>query len=137
MPVRHLLPLVCFASRPSIPGAAVPWLHSSTRARGSQPSPYYDRVSELRTPRSDGSDPRPSLAVCVVTYERPEYLRRCVASLTTSEDQIDEIIVVDASTESDGEAFGRRFPALRYVHAPQLAGWMTRSRNEALRWVHS
>ena len=24
------------------------------------------------------------------------------------------------------------FPGLSYVHAPELAGWMTRSRNEAL-----
>ena len=72
-----------------------------------------------------------------MTYERPDYLRRCVASLTGSEARIDEIVVVDASAISDEADFGLRFPGVRYVHAPQLAGWMTRSRNEALRWVRS
>ena len=73
----------------------------------------------------------------MVTYERPDHLRRCVASLMDLQARIDEIVVVDASAVADQADLGLRFPDVRYVHAPHLAGWMTRSRNEALRWVRS
>ena len=53
------------------------------------------------------------------------------------EAQIDEVVVVDASSADDGVALARVYPSVQYVHAPHLAGWMTRSRNEALRWVRS
>ena len=53
------------------------------------------------------------------------------------EAQIDEVVVVDASSADDGVALARVYPSVHYVHAPHLAGWMTRSRNEALRWVRS
>ena len=78
----------------------------------------------------------PALSVCVVTYERPEFRRRCLRSLVDGIDEGTEIVVGDASTtalDDIAEEVGR--PVV-YVHAPQLAGWMTRSRNEALRHVH-
>jgi FkbM family methyltransferase len=81
--------------------------------------------------------PRPTLAVCVVTYERPGFVRRCLDSLVAEPPDIDEIIVVDASRDDDGAAMARDYPTVRYLHVPELAGWMTRSRNEALRWVRS
>ena len=84
-----------------------------------------------------GDPRRVTLAVCVVTYERPLFLRRCLDSLMGDEPQIDEVVVVDASSADDGDALARAYPSVHYVHAPHLAGWMTRSRNEALRWVRS
>lgn len=75
------------------------------------------------------------LSVCIVTYERPEFLRRCLTALSAVLDQHAEIVVVDASALDQGRLVHETAPAARYVHAPDLAGWMTRSRNEALRWA--
>ena len=77
----------------------------------------------------------PRLSVCVVTYERPEFLRRCLRSLDAGLDADAEIVVVDASAADRGELARSVRSSVVYVHAPGLAGWMTRSRNEALRWV--
>lgn len=77
----------------------------------------------------------PRLSVCVVTYERPEFLERCLRSLREGLEEDAEVVVVDASAADQG-ALARRIDAsVVYVHAPELAGWMTRSRNEALRWA--
>jgi len=75
------------------------------------------------------------VGVCVVTYERRGFLRRCLMSLM--DQQVAEVIVVDASATpaAPHELPGPRGVVLRYRHAPWLAGWMTRSRNEALRHV--
>jgi GT2 family glycosyltransferase len=74
------------------------------------------------------------LSVCVVTYERASFLERCIASLGAELGTGTEIIVVDASKLAHTDELGA--PSVTYVHAPELAGWMTRSRNEALRHVH-
>ncbi len=81
-----------------------------------------------------GSAPE-RLSVCIVTYERPEFLRRCLVSL--QEDLFDDVnvVVVDASKNSKRDVVAALRPTAMYVHAPELAGWMTRSRNEALRWA--
>ncbi|MBM7502748.1 glycosyltransferase family 2 protein [Agromyces aurantiacus] len=78
----------------------------------------------------------PKLSVCIVTYERPEFLRRCLRSLADGLDAGSEIVVVDASTADRRGIADEAGRPVVYVHAPQLAGWMTRSRNEALRHVH-
>ena len=75
------------------------------------------------------------LSVCVVTYERPAFLQRCLLSLREGLDDSAEVVVVDASANDHGELAREVDAAVVYVHAPHLAGWMTRSRNEALRWV--
>jgi GT2 family glycosyltransferase len=77
----------------------------------------------------------PSLSVCVVTYERPEFLQRCLRSLDAGLPADAEVVVVDASSEDRGDLARGMRSSVVYVHAPELAGWMTRSRNEALRWV--
>ncbi|WP_076259378.1 glycosyltransferase family 2 protein [Intrasporangium flavum] len=84
----------------------------------------------------DGADAAaPTLSVCVVTYERAAFLDRCLAGLAALEDPVEEVVVVDASAvDRRGEVDAHGLP-LRFVWAPYLAGWMTRSRNEALRWV--
>lgn len=81
-------------------------------------------------PRHDA----PTLVVCVVTYERAAFLRRCLASLQTSPG-ISQIVIVDASAEPDPDSTSGVTIPVKYVHAPQLAGWMTKSRNEGLRWA--
>ena len=78
----------------------------------------------------------PALSVCVVTYERPDFLRRCLRSLGGGLDEGTEIVVVDASATARNDIADEIGRPVVYVHAPQLAGWMTRSRNEALRHVH-
>lgn len=76
------------------------------------------------------------LSVCIVTYERPDFLRRCLESLGSHVGDDVEVIIVDASTQPTASMVAEVRPSATYVHAPQLAGWMTRSRNEALKHVH-
>ncbi len=77
----------------------------------------------------------PGLSVCIVTYERPEFLARCLHSLHDTLSDDTEIVVVDASAADHHELVHAIDPSIVFVHAAHLAGWMTRSRNEALRWV--
>ncbi|MDQ0613768.1 GT2 family glycosyltransferase [Microbacterium sp. W4I4] len=79
--------------------------------------------------------PDPLLTVCVVTYERTAFLVRCLASLAAHAGDV-EVVVVDASARDDRAAAETAFPGAQYVHRPDLAGWMTRSRNAALLHVH-
>lgn len=77
----------------------------------------------------------PGLSVCIVTYERPEFLARCLHSLRDALSADTEIVVVDASRVGHRDVAQSIDPSVVYVHAPHLAGWMTRSRNEALKWA--
>lgn len=76
------------------------------------------------------------LSVCIVTYQRRDFLLRCLGSLAAHVDEDVEVVIVDASTTSYASEVREIRPTATYVHAPELAGWMTRSRNEALRHVH-
>lgn len=73
------------------------------------------------------------LSVCVVTYNRPAFLARCLRSVVALQQPPDQIVIVDASPAY------RRPEELRssdvYMHAPELAGWMTKSRNRGLEQV--
>lgn len=100
---------------------------------------WFAFVARPRTSgNSGGGDPgilgRVQLSVVVVTYERPEFLVRCLTALREHAPDAD-VVVVDASKEDHRARAEAAFPGVSYVHAPKLAGWMTRSRNEALRWV--
>lgn len=77
----------------------------------------------------------PALTVCVVTFERPAYLKRCLEAIEMLDDPVDEVVVVDASAVDHASSAREACPSVVYVWAPHLAGWMTRSRNEALRRV--
>jgi GT2 family glycosyltransferase len=74
-------------------------------------------------------------SICIVTYERRDFLLRCLTSLKANVTPDTEIVVVDASATATPAIIDEAFPSATYVHAPQLAGWMTRSRNEGLRHV--
>lgn len=75
--------------------------------------------------------PDSQLTVCIVTYERSAFLARCLESLARHAASA-EVIVVDASARNDAPTAEAAHPGARYLHRPALAGWMTRSRNEAL-----
>ena len=77
----------------------------------------------------------PKLSVCIVTYERPDFLRRCLRSLADGLGEHAEVVVVDASAADRRDIANEAGRPVVYVHAAHLAGWMTRSRNEALRHV--
>jgi GT2 family glycosyltransferase len=74
-------------------------------------------------------------SICIVTYERRDFLRRCLEAVKAQVTSDTEIVVVDASATDAAAMVREILPSTKYVHAPQLAGWMTRSRNEALRHV--
>lgn len=78
---------------------------------------------------------RPTVSVCVVTYERPAFLERCLRSLARLAEPVEQVVVVDASSTDHTREVAALGVGAQYVWAPQLAGWMTRSRNEGLRWV--
>lgn len=78
---------------------------------------------------------QPKLSVCIVTYERPVFLARCLESLAQHVSADSQVVVVDASAARQEDIARTAHDSVVYVHAPELAGWMTRSRNEALRWV--
>ncbi|MFE5670497.1 glycosyltransferase family 2 protein [Agromyces sp. NPDC056523] len=77
----------------------------------------------------------PRLSVCIVTYERPAFLERCLRALHERSSSGTELVVVDASVASHRQLVSGIDPSIVYVHAPDLAGWMTRSRNEGLKRV--
>jgi GT2 family glycosyltransferase len=74
-------------------------------------------------------------SICIVTYERPDFLRRCLQSLQKNVAPDAEVVVVDASGTPASAIVEETLASAIYVHAPELAGWMTRSRNAALRHV--
>ncbi|MGE9808308.1 glycosyltransferase family 2 protein [Janibacter sp. G1551] len=87
------------------------------------------------TSGGNGDMARPSLSVCIVTYERERFLRRCLDGLVPQAEELLDVVVVDASqveARADVEAYDL---PVRYVWAPELAGWMTKSRNAGLQWV--
>lgn len=90
------------------------------------------RVPEPRQHPADANGTLVPHTVCIVTYERPDFLRRCVDSLREHVTADTEIVVVDASASAADYATDTTSAVTTYVHAPELAGWMTRSRNEAL-----
>lgn len=83
-------------------------------------------------PNVDGGESLPSLSVCVVTYERATHLARCLSALVQQASDILQVVVVDASRRAQRPDLGKSALQVTYIHAPDLAGWMTRSRNEAL-----
>lgn len=75
------------------------------------------------------------LSVCIVTYERPAFLRRCLEALSAAVTDDVEVIVVDASLSDASADVHEIRPSAVYVHDRSVAGWMTRARNVALRYA--
>ena len=66
-----------------------------------------------------------SLSVCIVTYERRAFLRRCLAALAANLTDDVEIVVVDASASDASDIVREVRPSAVYVHDRSVAGWMT------------
>jgi GT2 family glycosyltransferase len=71
-------------------------------------------------------------SVCIVTYERAEFLKRVLASLRDGLRAETQVVVVDASARSAQDEVRQVLPTALYVHDRAVAGWMTRARNVAL-----
>lgn len=80
--------------------------------------------------RSDGRPPEePAISVVVITRDRPQWLRRCLASLAAQTLPAREVIVVDSSQGRDSEALAARFPNVRYLRFPAGRRGMPAARN--------
>jgi GT2 family glycosyltransferase/SAM-dependent methyltransferase len=91
------------------------------------PAPALDELATLRDPLQrlrSGAAPAetvaPTLSVVICTRNRPEDLRRCLASLKASRVEPDEVIVVDNAPDTDATRnVVRAFPFARYVAEPR------------------
>jgi GT2 family glycosyltransferase len=75
---------------------------------------------------------RDTVSVVVVTWRRPEHVRRCLASLARLPRQPHEVLVVDASDDETTAAVVRDFPFAERIAFPAGAGRMTTARNRGL-----
>lgn len=79
-----------------------------------------DPLRRLRSGVSRAETPLPTLSVVICTRDRPDDLRRCLESLSTSRLEPDEVIVVDNAPRTDAtHAVARAFPSVRYVAEPR------------------
>jgi GT2 family glycosyltransferase len=74
----------------------------------------------------------PSISVIVITFQRPTYVERNLQHLQAQIESIDQVLVVDASTDSATQEVCERFPFATYVRNPRGAGNMADSRNVGL-----
>lgn len=74
----------------------------------------------------------PSVCVVIVSWQRPQYVRSCLRSLSALSLGPREIVVVDASSDDETRLVVANFPGVTHVPFPEGAGRMTRSRNIGL-----
>jgi GT2 family glycosyltransferase len=75
----------------------------------------------------------PSLSIIMITFQRPTYVERNLQHLQAQIEAVDQVLVVDASTDSATQEVCERFPFATYVRNPRGAGNMANSRNVGLR----
>jgi GT2 family glycosyltransferase len=75
------------------------------------------------------------VSVVIVTWLRPEYVRRCLAALGDLQSLPYEVLVVDASEDDRTAGAVADFPWATRVYFAGGAGHMTTARNEGLRHV--
>lgn len=73
------------------------------------------------------------ISIIVITYRRPDPLRRCLEHLSAQLEPAEQIIVVDASEDQATCDVMHDFKGVVYLHNPSGAGNMTTSRNASLR----
>jgi GT2 family glycosyltransferase len=71
-------------------------------------------------------------SVCIVTFEREEYLGRCLKALAVYTSSDTQVVVVDASAVDSSNRVHAILPSTDYIFDRSVAGWMTRARNVAL-----
>ena len=77
------------------------------------------------------------MAVVIITFRRPDYVRSCLTHIARLERRPDEVLVVDASPDRVTSAVVHEFPMAQRVSFPEGAGRMTSSRNVGLLHVKS
>jgi O-antigen biosynthesis protein len=93
--------------------------------RGTRPHP----ARAVARPAPPASGPLVTVAVC--TRDRPDDLRRCLASLSALEyPRIDIIVIDNAPTTDAAERVVRTFPGVRYAREPRPG--LSRARNFAV-----
>lgn len=80
-----------------------------------------DRSIELET-----------LSVVIVTWRRPKFVSSCLKSLEPQAADLHQVIVVDASEDSQTELVVKGLPFATWIAFPEGAGHMTSARNEGL-----
>jgi GT2 family glycosyltransferase len=73
------------------------------------------------------------ISVIVITFQRPDYVHRCLEHLAAQIEPADEIVVVDASNDSLTAEVVSGFAEVEYLLNPAGAFNMTTSRNVGLR----
>ena len=68
--------------------------------------------------------------------DRPDHLRRSIEHVVSQSPEPAQIIVVDASADDRSRDVARSFPQVHYLRNPKGGGYMTASRNLALREAH-
>jgi GT2 family glycosyltransferase len=68
-------------------------------------------------------------SVIIVTWNRPDYMRRCLTQLRAQEPQPDQIVVVDASPDDRTRKIVEEFPGVLYLFNAQGRGNTPHSRN--------
>lgn len=71
---------------------------------------------------------RPTAAVIVVTYNRPDYVRTCLEHVATQTQVPDEVVVVDSSPHRETERVTSAFDGVRYLRNDLGMGYMATSR---------
>ena len=82
-------------------------------------------------PLSRGPTPL-SVSVVVITWNRPDYVERCLEHLDRQRTRPKQVLVVDASPGEETAHVVSQFPQVTRIAFPAGAGHMTRSRNESL-----
>jgi GT2 family glycosyltransferase len=77
-----------------------------------------------------------TVSVIVITYERPDHLKECLACLDNQTVAADQIIVVDASVGNDTATVVAEWPDVEYVANPTGSLNMANSRNAGLRFAN-
>ncbi len=72
------------------------------------------------------------MSVCIVTFQRPRFLERCLRAIDANLSSEVGVVIVDASDEDSAELVSAIRPSAVYVHDRSVAGWMTKARNIAL-----
>ena len=72
-------------------------------------------------------------SVIVITLNRPDYVRKCLACLESQEPHPDQIIVVDSSKDNITTKVVAEFPDVLYLRNENGFGRMTTSRNISLK----
>lgn len=78
-----------------------------------------------------GTDTRLRISVVIVTWARPDFLRKALQHLARMDEPIYEVLIIDAAANGEA-AVSAGAPWASTIAFPDGAGHMTRARNEAL-----